>query len=126
MDHSTEQSVGAAKIVAPCETSIAAPAADSRRDKHPFPGRKPFNMGTDMLHSSGHIRPHYMRQDQGICRIPLAGPNIEMVQCAGFDPNKHLLRTDYWFGEILIGKFVRSTMLAKNYSLHMPPESYEF
>jgi hypothetical protein len=62
-----------------------------------------------------------MRQYQGIGRIPLTDPKIQVVEGAGFRPNQNLPRTDRRCRKILIRKLVRATMFTKDDSFHSSP-----
>src|SRR4029077_13024289 len=83
--HRTDQSIRSAHIVSPRQTLFTLPATDPRRHEDTLPHRDAFDPIADLLYEPCHIRPRYMRKLHGIGRIPLADPNIEMVQRAGLD-----------------------------------------
>src|SRR5688572_6922150 len=114
----TDQPIRETHIVPPCQTLIAFPATDSGGDKDALPHCDAINLASDLLHDPSCIRSRHMRKRNGIGRIALSYPDVEVIQRTGFNANQHILRTDLRLRQILIQQFLRSTMLTKQYRLH--------
>ncbi len=97
-----ENAVGRAEVIPPGEALLASPATQAGRDEDLGPDSDAVDPFPHRFDDPGHIGAGDMREWNLVCRDALTNPDVQVIQCAGFDPNQHLVRPGLRRGRIRI------------------------
>src|SRR6266850_121799 len=108
----------AAAIVLPGEARWTFAASNARREHHFLPYAHGCDIRANLRDFARNIASRNVRQRNRHAMDAETNPEIEMIQRAGFHPNKDLAGANDWVRHVFVFQYFRPAVLMKNNRLH--------